>query len=364
MKKNPAIFTVPADFREDSLLEIVKNNRDLSIPAVEVYGSLRNSKFGSGRKYFELPDIPFEAVEEYIKMCNAHGICFNYTLNASCYENIEFDAQRRKELLGQIGMLMEIGIVQFTVAMPSVIHLLHEQFPEAKVTLSVITGVDSLSKMRTYSSLDNVNSIYIHERVYRNHKLLADLAKIAHDNGKKVGVIANSFCLSDCPYRQYHYNFGAHATYGNEYVISEYYGSLCALSKVNDLRNVLTAPWIRPEDLDRYIDIGVDRFKISGREMHNNHANIQKVLTIYNLVDLFMCFTQCPYSEMFDIHNTDALQRYLERVYAGKIRCNTFGCSQCGLCKDALNAVTKKETGCAKWVSAFNERLERFGEVQ
>lgn len=361
-----AIFTVPSDFKVKSLQEIIHNNISYDIKVKEVYGSFRDSKYGSGRKYFELPTATEAQCDEYFSFCKRNGINFNYTLNSSCYSNIEFNSHERKDFIQFVSNLVQKGITQFTVALPSVIDLLYKEFPHVKVTLSIITGVDSLSKMRTFCAYENINSIYLHERIFRQFSLVKQLCDLAHYNAKKVGVIANSFCLSDCPYRPYHYNFGAHAIVGSEYIIPEYYGTKCALLKFNDLRNVLNAPWIRPEDIDKYIDIGIDRFKISGREMHNNNANINEVIKIYNdrhydgnLVSLFMCFTKCAYSDMFEIKSTEPLEEYLDNVFRGKWKCNKDGCTDCNLCREALKAITVKESA-AEWVNTFNDRLIKF----
>ncbi len=345
-----SIFTVPADFKLESLDKIIENNKTNSIKIEECYGSLRNSEVGSGRKYFELPAISYEELKTYVKKCNESGIVFNYTLNLSCYDNKEFTDVGKENLIKYIKTLVDCGITQFTVAMPSLIDLLWEHFPQVKVTLSIITGIDSLSKIERYAKFKNINSIYLHERIFRNLSLIKKICTIAHAYGIKVGVIVNSFCLSDCPFRAYHYNFGAHATYGNTYIIPEYYGSMCALMKIQDKRNVLNAPWIRPNDLDKYIECGVDRFKISGREMHSNGANVIKVVDVYNsrnyegnLAELFMCFTRCAYSEIFYIKNDNRLSEYLEDVLSGNNKCNFEGCTNCMKCKKALDSIQINE---------------------
>ncbi len=362
-----AIFTVPADFKVSTLDNISLNNSQYEIPVAESYGSLRNSLIGSGRKYFELPEVTTDGLRAYIRKCNDTGITFNYTLNLACFSNNEFTQKGKEELIDSIGKLVDCGVSQFTVAMPSIIELLDAYFSNIKITLSVITGVDSLSKMKAFSRLKNINSIYIHEKIYRQLNLLKGITHIAHDNGIKVGVIVNSFCLSDCPYRCYHYNFGAHATAGSEYIIPEYYGSRCALMKIADKRNVLTAPWIRPDDIDRYIDCGVDKFKISGREMHTNGADIERVVQTYNsrkydgnLADLFMCFTQCAYSEIFNIKNDKNLDNYLSRVLGGVISCNVGGCSDCMQCKEALLSIAVNREGADKWSKIFYDRIRVF----
>lgn len=361
------IFTIPADFKIESVKKVLSLNENLNIKATEFYGSIKSSKIGSGRKFFELPDVSEEELHQYVEFCNANNMKFNYTLNLSCFDNKEFTEEGKTELINELRKLVSLGITNFTVALPSIVDILEKEFPEVDVTLSIICGVDSLSKMKHFCSYKNIKNIYIHEKVYRQMSLMKELTDIAHKFNKKVGVIVNSFCLSDCPFRAYHYNFGAHATMGSSYIIPEYYGSKCALMKIGDKRNVLNAPWIRPDDIQRYIDIGIDRFKISGREMHSNNADMFKVLETYNskkfegnLAELFMCFTKCAYSEIFNIKNDKNLNAYLTEVFDGKISCNVLGCNDCMKCKDALNSISINAEGKEKWEAIFNERISKY----
>lgn len=366
---NNYIFMIPADFKIDSVKKIADKNKKYKIPVSEFYGSIKTSKFGSGRKFFELPDIDFEGLKKYVKEINKNGMYFNYVLNLSCASNSEFTEEGKSEIVDEIRKLVDIGINNFTIALPSLIDIFKNYFPNVKITLSIICGVDSLSKMKYYCQLDNVYNIYIHEKIYRQPKIMKEMVNLAHKYNKKVGVIVNSFCLSECPFRQYHYNFGAHATYGEKYVIPEYYGSICALMKISDKRNVLNSPWIRPEDMEFYMNMGVDRYKISGREMYSNNADMLKVVDTYNsfhykgnLVDLLMCFTKCAYSEIFNIENDNRIDQYIKNIQKEKIFCNSFGCNNCNRCSEALKSVHIKEDGKNKWEKIFKNRLEEFNK--
>lgn len=367
--KQKYIFMIPADFKVESVLKYAEINKKVDIPVSEFYGSLKTSKLGSGRKYFELPDVSMDDFKEYVNTINQNGMYFNYVLNLSCASNMEFTEEGRKELISEIKKLVDIGIKHFTIALPSLIDLFDTYFPEVKITLSIICGVDSLSKMECYCKFKNIDNIYIHEKVYRQPMLMKQMVDIAHKYQKKVGVIVNSFCLSECPFRQYHYNFGAHAIYGSNYVIPEYYGSMCALMKIKDKRNVLNAPWIRPEDMHFYMEMGVDRYKISGREMYSNNADMFKVVEVYNsykydgnLADLFMCFTKCAYSEIFNIKNDESLDKYIKDIQTNSIECNRFGCNNCMKCIEALKSIEIKEDGKNKWQKIFEDRITKYKE--
>lgn len=365
-----AIFTVPSDFKKESVKKFIEMNENLEIKATEFYGSIRTSKIGSGRKFLELENVELEQLKEYVQYCNRNGIKFNYTLNVSCNSDNEFTKEGKQELIDEITKLVNIGIKDFTVVLPSIISIFNEEFPDVDITLSIIAGVDTVSKMKYFCEYENIKNIYIHEKLYRQTKLMKELIDVAHKYNKKVGMIVNSICLSDCPFRDFHYAYVSHASKEKNCVIPEYYGTLCALEKIKDKRNVLSASWVRPDDLKFYIDLGIDRFKISGREMFANKANMHRVVEVFNkgefegnLIELFMCFTKCAYSEIFDIQNNKAVGNYITSILNEKIECHQNGCNNCNNCKEVLKEIKMNEANKAKWMKVYTERLRKFREL-
>ena len=146
-----AIFTVPADFNVETLLRYNESNCDRDIKILEVYGSLKHGEYGAGRRSFDLVDITWSRFCEYVSKCNELNIVFNYTINASCMGNVEFDKSKRREFLDFVSSLYNVGVRHFTVAIPSVAHLMWETFQDIKITLSIIAGIDTLDKVRMYA---------------------------------------------------------------------------------------------------------------------------------------------------------------------------------------------------------------------
>lgn len=360
-------FTVPCDFNGDKIYDLLANNDNYFVPVKETYGSLKHSKYGSGRKYFELPDVSDEKFQNYLNECNKNNLIFNYVLNLSCNSNQEFTLSGQKDILAHIEKLYSAGVKRFTIAIPSLIDLVDSIFPDIEVTVSVITGVDTVDKAEYFSSKKSVKCIYVHEALNRKPELLKKIIDVCHKNETEVGTIVNSFCLLDCPFRNYHYNFGAHATFGASYIIPEYYGSICGLMKMDNPKNIVSSPWIRPNDLEFYVNLGVDKFKISGREMHANNANMLKVVETYNskkyegnLVSLFMCFTSCIYADTFVINNDSNIDRYMDLILHGKTKCLTRDCEHCGQCALALKSVQTNEEALKRNKELLQSRLNEF----
>lgn len=361
-----SIFTIPADFKTESIDKFVELNKTASVKLEEVYGSIKTYEIGSGRKYSLIPDVNENQLKKYVEHCNKNNINFNYSLNLSCASNMEFTEVGIKKFNIEISKLVSMGINNFTVALPGLIELFNEIFPKVDVTLSVISGVDSIGKMETFCKYSNVKYIYIQEKVYRQIDTLKKLIEIAHKNNKKVGIIINSFCLAECMYRQFHYDLAAHSTNNKSYVIPDYYRAKCALAKITNKKNVLTAPWIRPEDMQMYIDLGIDKFKVTGREMLAG-GNMFKVFETYNsktykgnLVDLFMCFDKCLHSDVIRINNDKNLENYLKDVFSGQNDCNKIGCTNCMKCEKALDSIEFDTIEQKKWITIFENQFKEY----
>ena len=362
-------FVVPADFNIKSVKEFANLNNNYELKVAELYGSLSTSNIGSGRSHSGLPYTSFDDFENYVAECNKNNIEFNYTLNSSCCSNNEFTEKGKKQIIEEIRKLVGIGIRNFTVSLPSLIEVMASEFPDVDVTVSIICGVDSPFKMNFFCQHNNVKNIYIHERVYRNTKLLKEIIDIAHKHNKKTGMIINSFCMPECPLRMFHFNFASHSVLGTSYIVPEYYWAICGLMKIEDKKNLLNSTWVRPEDLAHYIELGIDRLKITGRERLAKSANLHRMIEIYNnqkydgnLIELFMCFAECAHSEIFDMQNNDEIDFYIKSILNGNHECKLINCNDCTFCESALNTIKVNEDASSKWTEIFN-RISKIKEA-
>jgi collagenase-like PrtC family protease len=365
-----AIFSVPADFRRESLLTYAEQNPGWDIPVGEVYGSLRSSHIGSGRRFDMLPDTDRETFGAYLRLCGQLGFEYNYTLNTNCLGNQDFTADGRRTMAAFMTELVEAGAARFTVALPTLIMLLEAAFPEIPVTVSVIAGVDTLSKAQFYSRFRNVKCIYLHEAMNRKPAQLREIARCLHDAGIQVGTLVNCSCLLECPQRQHHYNFESHANGCDAYVCSGFYGSICAVDKYDDPRMFLSAPWIRPDDMDFYREAGVDRFKVSGRELIAAGADLPRTVDVYNsrqwdgdLMDLFMCFAMNKYSEVLTLQNGPGVADYLAPILGNRTPCSKQGCALCGNCAKHGDLLQVDPAARQRWVEKFQARLSALQDV-
>jgi len=299
-------------------------------PVSSMYGSLPDEHGARAKKW--LPTAAAEEVEEHIAQARARGIGFYYTLNNSCGGNREFTAEGQKWLIDRLGWLEDAGAAGIVATNPYVIEMAKRRYPELRVSLSSIVNVDSVDKALFYQDL-GVDSIYLAEYLNRNFKLLRALRKKLKCN---LVPILNLGCLVHCPVRDYHANFVSHsAECLDRGCYFDYALAKCTQMKSMSLVELIKAPWIRPEDLSRYEELGFTDFKLAGREKGGEW--ILRALAAYagrkysgNLNDIVLGFDGIdPFGEFPIALDNRRLNGFIEFFKSKDCRLGCDGCHHC-----------------------------------
>ncbi len=327
-------FAIPADFRPETIAALAEANATLNLPVREVYGSLNPSPYGSGRRVGLLTPVTLEKLRHYLACATQAGIEFNYTLNFSSLGNREY--AERGELRRFVEELAGLGVRRFTVALPTILEVF-AGLPEVRVTISTILAVQSPVALRFLEQFPWVNRVCVPESLNRD---LPKLARLCRMTRLEISTIVNSFCLLWCPFRAPHYDYESHAPEGPH----DYLGRICDSVRRSEPAAILGSPWIRPEELDRYLTLGVSVLKFSGREMPG--ADFLRSVRAYNqrrydgdLIDLLVGFSSAR--RMYPIRlDNRALDRLMPRILARRSGCHPLYCERCGVCsgRDAASA--------------------------
>src|SRR5512145_671266 len=95
---------------DDALIEGLS-----SYPVYEVFGKLTRDYFGGGRPSFYLPEVNRARLARYVRLVHAHGIGFNYLLNASTMGNDEYSREGQRQMEALLEWLDAIRIDSVTV---------------------------------------------------------------------------------------------------------------------------------------------------------------------------------------------------------------------------------------------------------
>lgn len=278
---------LPTNFSNAILDLIGKLNRKYSdiCKIIELYGSFKTGYIGSGRPRYYLPKVTKQQFKIHIMNMKEKDkdIKFNYLLNASCINGYEASVKGRKNILNFVEFLLECGVTKLTIAVPYLIKIIKEKFPEIKINISSFAYVESLFAVKFYEKL-GINSICIGANILKNLSLLKKLKK---RTSTELVVMLNLGCIKNCPLRYYHANISSHSSQINSYIPKHLLNYIHYTCKINK-KTMPNAEflYIPPSKIIDYINIGIKFFKIVGRgnpiekvinlteEYMNNYANI------------------------------------------------------------------------------------------
>lgn len=259
-------LSMPADFKTETIDAYHALNREYEGKGcvADTYGSIAlDNRFGSGRNADKIPQVGFDQLRDYVRCAADRGIGFGYTLNASHMNNLEFTPEGIEELKAFAGRLREAGVRTLILAMPSLMELFRAVAPDMHIKASVICQITSANKAMYFKKM-GAGAMTVDETINRDFDVLR---RIRSAFGEHVQVVANSICHQDCQYRPFHYNqISSDSVQVTSPASGQYFTARCFCRLHDDVTNYFKATWIRPEDVGYYTRIGINYFKLQGRQ--------------------------------------------------------------------------------------------------
>lgn len=259
-------------------------------------------------------------------------------LNANCYGSQAMSRVLEAHVIDILATLLSWGAKPdvVTTASPFIARTLKRIFPEIEMRASVNMRLTTLQAFRYLAPW--FDSYYLGRDIQRDLNEVTRFARWCHAEGKKIGLLANSGCLRNCPWQTYHDNLVAHSAAALQHPPARDFNPHLCWTLYADARNhseILKATWIRPEDLAPYAE-RVDFVKLATRQ----HAAPRIVVDAYvrgtyhgNLLDLLEpgfapAFHPCV------INNAAFPPDWAERVGS----CGR-DCTNCGYCENVFQHV-------------------------
>lgn len=281
-----------------------------------------------------------EVLCEELSALRAGGKKLDLLLNANCYGELSMSHELEVRVRGIVGELDSWGCRPdvVTAASPFIAHCIKRNFPTIETRASVNMRLTTLQAMRYLSPW--FDSYYIGRDVQRNLDTLKEFSRWAHKNGKKLGLLANSGCLRNCPWQTYHDNLIAHSTAALNHTMAADFNPHLCWTLYKDPANfpeILKATWIRPEDIENYAQF-VDFIKLATRQ----HGLPRLVVDAYvsrrytgNLLDLF----EPGFSPAFSKHGIMLNNRAFPAGWAEKVGHCKRECTECGYCEQIFEQI-------------------------
>lgn len=230
----------------------------------EVYGSHRATITGGGRPSYRLPAVSDATFRRHVALAHQLGLHFNYVLNAPTLDGREEDPEWQGQFTGFLEYLSEVGVDRITIANETVLRIVGEEFPHFRRHMSLIAGIDTVEAARRCEDL-GVDLIVLSP--FTVNRDFATLRAIRAGVDCELELYANIPCMSHCPMRDAHYRFSARGSRVGEWsdCTSDPFLLRCSHAYLSDPENLLRSPFIRPEDVEIYREIGIDVIKLSDR---------------------------------------------------------------------------------------------------
>ena len=239
----------------------------------EFYGSDRRMAYLTARPDFRLPEISKQYFEKYIERCNENSIDFNYTMNTINPGSKGFLIEKKNEIMDFVRYLESIGVRRVTIANPVLMEIVRETTSTLGIDVSTVFHIDAISQAKFLKEKYNVEKICCNLIKTRHIRFLKNLAKYCNNNNIMLEHMVNEFCgvsgenySTHCVYRDSCYLFHASdKTKEDAAGLDGYPMSRCIFHRNETPANWLRMRFIRPEDIDKYVNIGINNFKITGR---------------------------------------------------------------------------------------------------
>lgn len=269
---------------EPDLLEGVQrlNEIDANVQISELYGSLKQHAFLAARPIFRLPEINDEHFESFVRKCNDIGIMFNYTFNTIYPGSKRFLYSQRNDLIDLVRYLEDVGVKMITVGNPLIAELIREASSTIKLEVSTVAHIDAITQVKVWKEKYSIEKICGNISKNRAIRFLENCAKYCLANDITLSLMVNEFCGNSGGTQENAY--GTHCIFrdscflchtGNDTIedvnlLNEYPTRYCTSSK-DEGSAWLKTRFIRPEDIDRYVNIGITHFKLAGRTGGTKH---------------------------------------------------------------------------------------------
>ena len=274
------LYSLGCNFDPDLIRSVSELNESATHGRInEFYGSTREDASLSARPAYRLPVVSRYELEAYISACLDVGVIFNYTLNTPHLGAKRELIARSREIASTVKFLIGAGVGRFTVTSPLMAEIVREASDEIPLEVSTIAHIDTVTQIKFWRDRYKICGVCGSILKNRNIRFLMSAADYCRRAGITYKAIVNEFCGvggpgaygTHCIYRDSCYLCHAeNLTDDEDALFGRYPMDRCTSSRIGP-ETWLKMNFIRPEDIQRYSNIGVKAFKITGRTGTTEH---------------------------------------------------------------------------------------------
>lgn len=261
MIKEKSNLIIPCHWDTTTIEQVAHQNvlSSRGVYVTEVYGVLANGgPVGHGRSRKSVPEIESDKAIEFRKQLKNLGFSFTYLLNAPF--TIDQESMGRQELDDYlIWILKDIQPDALLISSFELMKHLRKTDSRIPIHISTIAGIKNVEDLKKYLDISPQRIVFHHD-LGKDLDNLEVLQRYCENIGIETEILVTESCLYRCPAREAHYRYLARKDHDSSYHTD------CNTRKLTHPREFLLAGGIiRPEDLQFYEGMGINRFKVSGR---------------------------------------------------------------------------------------------------
>ncbi len=329
-------FFLPVDQKNNIYKEL--NKKDISNPNLFCVNEVFHWE-----NIFNASEENLEKIRNKVIFANKEGWNFNYIFDPTCLGNVEFIREYHNKILNHLKIIQEMGVNYITLSIPYIVEIVLKKFPNITPILSMKTDFDCIQRIQFYEKM-GVREFILPADANRNFNLLEKLRKFRSN----FHIVLNHTCIYGCPYERSHLNSLSHIHNENEQDKVENWFDKCQ-NFYNHPEELIKSRWIRPEDIDYYLELGFKDFHLEGN--YNEIIWLNKIVQSYinkkfygNLLELLD--PVLAQKQKICIDNRKFPQDFLQKF--GFINCRLTDCSLCSYCnqisKQVINIQSRENT--------------------
>lgn len=293
------VFCVGYNGKLEDLKRVISSSDNVG----SVYTGGLSDKIKGGRYQYA---STLKDLEDQVNYAHDHNVKFELAINASCNIHEKSDKEWWNETKEYVKLLESVGVDGVAVSHPFIMDVV-KSHTNLQLIISTICDIRNVRSALYYEDLGGDVIIPSYNINYD----LEELKKIKKAlTTAKLRIMINEYCLGDCPFRNFHYNYLAHYKNDTPFLMK------CTKRFLRDPYLVLTNNTVRPEDLHNYHEItndfklvrciyDIDELLLSvkaysqghfeGNVVRLSHTKLSKQVNIPNeaLGDLFKMKAKC-----------------------------------------------------------------------
>jgi len=204
---------------------------------------------------------------------------------------------------------------------------IQSEFPDVFIKNTILRNVREANEVANLAKA-GFHYVNLDRDLMRDHDRLKQIKKVKDKYNIKLSLLGNEGCLGGCPVMDEHFQFNNGRTDGPQYFNDAISRVSCPKWDYTDsaihLKTANFPPW--REDWIEFLDLGIDVFKMHGRE------SVERLYQTFDIIKRFAKGDEILFDNFNDYLKETNLKDKPINIWRNKIKTCKFDCWDCNYC--------------------------------